>query len=126
MGSQDDVTAVLPFVSPLYAALNPKLPVELNIKALEFGTRLFRPLFVTVTVDTGLPEPMQEPSGKTLYVTVPFATTWESQAASEQLVVRVAESVTDPPTVIVVADRLVVRFGAPGLTVSGSHGLVAG
>jgi hypothetical protein len=42
-----------------------------------------------------------------------------------QLVVRKAESITDPPTVIEVADSVVVSLGGAGLTVSGSHGLVA-
>jgi hypothetical protein len=47
------------------------------------------------------------------------------QAGSAQLVVRKAESITDPPTVMEVADRVVVSLGGAGLTLSGSHGLVA-
>ncbi len=42
-----------------------------------------------------------------------------------QLVVREEESLTDPPTVVEVADSVVVSLGGAGLTVSGSHGLVA-
>jgi hypothetical protein len=47
------------------------------------------------------------------------------QAGSAQLVVREAESLTDLPTVIEVADSVVVSLGGAGLTVSGSQGLVA-
>jgi hypothetical protein len=86
---------------------------------------LYRPLLMTATVDTGLPVPVQEPFAKMLYVTVPLAATSDVQAGSVQLVVRMAESVTDPPTVIVVDERLVVRIGGPGSTLSGSHGLIA-
>jgi hypothetical protein len=47
------------------------------------------------------------------------------QAESVQLVVRKAESITDPPTVIEVADSVVVSLGCAGLTASGSQTLVA-
>jgi hypothetical protein len=47
------------------------------------------------------------------------------QAGSVQLVVREEESLTDPPTIIEVADSVVVSLGGAGLTVRGSHVLVA-
>jgi hypothetical protein len=72
---------------------------------------------VTVTGEpTVVPVPVQVELAKNSYVTVPPA--WNPPA-------RVEESVTEPPTVIVVADNGVVMVGLALLTVSGSHAEVA-
>ena len=80
--------------------------------AAEFGTT---PL-VTVTVETTVAVPAHVAPLNLLYVTVP--PDWKKLAIVE-------ESVTDVPTVIVVADRVVVIVGLALLTVNGSHVEVA-
>jgi hypothetical protein len=67
-------------------------------------------------MDGTFPGARQTPFGKTLYVTVPPA--WKKLA-------RVEESLTDPPTVVVVEERRVVIVGLALLTVRGSQALVA-
>jgi hypothetical protein len=72
---------------------------------------------VTVTGEpTVVAVPVQLELAKNWYVTVP--PTWNPP-------VRVAESVAEPPTVIVVADSVVVIVGLALLTVSGSQAEVA-
>src|SRR2546425_12994582 len=91
-----------------------KVPVELNVTLRELGTMWF----VTVTTDTTVPGAVQSPFVKRLYVTVP--------PAVAVVPVRVAESDTEPPTVMLVAERVVAIVTPPTwLTCRGSHGLVA-
>ena len=71
---------------------------------------------VTVAVETMTEVPVRPPVVNRLYVTVPPVVAVTP--------VSFAESVTDPPTVIVLVDSVVViPTPVAGLTVSGSHGL---
>src|SRR6266571_741978 len=90
-----------------------KPPVELNLTALELDTRPF----VTVTIETIVPGATQLPLAKSVYVTVP--------PAVAVVPCRFAESWTEAPTVAVFDDRVVVITAVTGLTIRGSHGLVA-
>jgi len=54
--SHDDVAPLL-FESPLYTAMKLKLPVELSVTDLEFGTTPF----VTVTIETAVAGAAQLP-----------------------------------------------------------------
>ena len=100
-------------MSPLYVAFQPKVAVLLKVTDRELGTTAF----VTVMTETAEGDPEHVPMVKRLYVTVP--------PALLEAPVRVAESNTEPPTVIVVADRLDVILGPFRVTVRGSQGLVA-
>src|SRR3989442_14412642 len=80
---------------------------------LEFG--MVELVTVTWEMDEGDPEHI--PLEKRLYVTVP--------PAPLVAPVSIAESNTEPPTVIVVEDREVAIATPFGLTVSGSQGLLA-
>ena len=77
----------------------------------ELGTTAF----VTVTVDTTEGDPEHVPLVKRSYATVPLA--WK-------LLVIVAESETELPTVMTVCERLELIAGAALFTVRGSQGLV--
>ena len=73
---------------------------------------------MTVTgAPTMVPVPPQVDPEKKLYVTVPLA--WNPP-------VSVAESVTDPPTVMGFVDSVVDIVGLAWLTARGSHALDAG
>src|SRR5712692_1086380 len=100
-------------MSPVYVAFQLKVAVLLNVTDLELGTTAL----VTVMTEIVDGDPEHVPVAKTLYVTVP--------PALLEAPVRVAESNTEPPTVIVVADRLVAIVGPFRVTVRGSHALVA-
>lgn len=95
--------APLLLASPLYAAWNPKSPVELKVTSRELGTT--PP--VTVTIETAVPEALQILPLKTEYVTVPPA--WK-------LPVRVAESETVFPMVMELEESRVDRAGPALLT----------
>ena len=111
-GSQALLARLL-FASPLYAAFQLTGAVLLKVTDLELGTTAF----VTVTVDTTEGDPEHVPLVKRLYETVPPAVLVAP--------VIVAESKAKLPTVIVVADRLVVMLTSFWLTVRGSQALMA-
>jgi len=110
-GSQALVAALL-LASPEYTALKLNDPAGEGVTGAEFGTTPF----VTVTVETTVAVPAHVPPVNWLYVTGPPA--WKKLAI-------VDESVTDVPTVTVVAERVVVIVGLALLTVRGSQALVA-
>ena len=70
----------------------------------------------TVTIETVVPVPVQEPAAKIVYVAVPLA--WK-------LLARLEESVSVVPTTGVGDDKVVASTGVALLTVSGSQGDVA-
>ena len=72
---------------------------------------------LTLTTETGLLRPVQSAAENRKYVAEPPA--WKPP-------VIVAKSDTDPPTVTGFTERFVLTVGLALLTVSGSHGLVAG
>jgi hypothetical protein len=89
------------------------VPLLLKVTVLEFGTT---PL-LTETVETAVAGVAQLPFAKSLYVTVPPAVdVWPWS---------VDVSLTVPPTVIVVTERDVMIVTPTGLTVRGSHPLMA-
>jgi hypothetical protein len=99
--------------SPLYAASQLNGPALLKVCEAELG--ITPP--VTVTGEpTTVPVPPQVEPEKKLYVTVPPA--WNE-------LVSVAESATDPPTVIGLIRREVAMVGLALLTANGSQALVA-
>jgi hypothetical protein len=111
-GSQTLVATLL-FVSPLYAAFQLYGPAVLKVWGAEFGTI---PLVTPTGDPTMVADPVHVEPEKKLYVTVPPA--WK-------LLVRVAESVTELPTLIAVCERAVATVGLALFTVRGSQGLVA-
>jgi len=99
--------------SPEYTAFHENAPAELNACGAEFGTT---PPVTVTGVPTVTAVPAQVEPVKNSYVTVPLEL---------KLHVRAAESVTEPPTVIVVLESVVAIVGLALLTVRGSHRLVA-
>lgn len=110
-GSQVELPPLL-LTSPEYIALKLNEPAGVRTTEPELG---ITPL-ITGTVETTAGVPTQLAPANSSYLTVPPA--WKEPAST-------AESETDEPTVIVVAERLVVILGFALLTTSGSHGDVA-
>jgi hypothetical protein len=100
-------------MSPLYTAFQLNGLVALNMTDRELGTTAL----ATVMIEIVEGDPVHVPLVKRSYVTVPPAVTEAPDS--------VAVSYIEPPTVIVVAERLVVMLGPFRVTVRSSHALVA-